>query len=123
MRFVLTLLLLLLTAPAKANLSLDHFGNIVATNRYNQTSSAQWSPLQFSAYGPVPGYQSPALSANIAFASAFGWSGKRLDETGLMYFGSRYYDPTEKRFLSYDPLGPAATPGGYAAFNGDPIYW
>jgi len=74
---------------------------------------------RFSAYGPVPGFQSP----NLSFASTPGWWGKRVDETALIYFGGRYYDPAERRFISYDPLGPAATPGGYAAFRGDPLYW
>jgi hypothetical protein len=39
MRFIVTLLLLVLVTPARANLNARDFGNVFATNRYNQTSS------------------------------------------------------------------------------------
>jgi hypothetical protein len=35
--------------------------------------------------------------------------------------GARYYDPQAGHFLSPDPLGHAASPDLYSAFNGDPV--
>jgi RHS repeat-associated protein len=32
------------------------------------------------------------------------YNGKELDETGLYYYGARYYDPMAGRFISRDPL-------------------
>ncbi|MBU7017201.1 MAG: RHS repeat-associated core domain-containing protein [Theionarchaea archaeon] len=32
------------------------------------------------------------------------YNGKELDETGLYYYGARYYDPVIGRFISRDPL-------------------
>ena len=40
---------------------------------------------------------------------------KRLDEeTGLIFFGRRYYDPSRGRWLTPDPLGPMVNPYAYA---------
>ncbi|MBW2107233.1 MAG: VCBS repeat-containing protein, partial [Deltaproteobacteria bacterium] len=40
------------------------------------------------------------------FESAYKFTGKELDkESGLMYFGARYYEPVVGRFVSVDPLG------------------
>jgi len=36
----------------------DYFGNIIGTI---SGGTASWNPTHFSSYGPVPGYQSPAL--------------------------------------------------------------
>ncbi|MBS0584950.1 MAG: RHS repeat-associated core domain-containing protein [Verrucomicrobia bacterium] len=44
------------------------------------------------------------LSAAIPYA----YLGKRYDQnTGLLYFGKRYYDPTLRRWLTPDPIGPS----------------
>jgi len=43
------------------------------------------------------------LSDEIPYA----YSGKRYDsKTGLVYFGKRYYDPSLRRWLTPDPIGP-----------------
>ena len=34
-----------------------------------------------------------------------GYAGKLKDDSGLVYFGARYYDPTLGRFMSMDPVG------------------
>ena len=43
------------------------------------------------------------LSSDIPYA----YAGKRYDpKTGLFYFGKRYYDPSLRRWLTPDPIGP-----------------
>lgn len=45
-----------------------------------------------------------SLSGEIPYA----YVGKRYDsEAGLLYFGRRYYDPTLRRWLTPDPIGPS----------------
>lgn len=96
----------------------DFFGNILASA---QTNAVTWNASRFSGYGPVPGYQSPALSLNVGFVQSLGWHGKRVDETGLIYLGARHYDPSAGRFLSFDPMWNAGDLGGFSAFGGDPV--
>ena len=48
------------------------------------------------------------------------FTGKEKDNTGLLYFGARYYDPSIGRFLTVDPKAlkyPALTPYHYCANN------
>ncbi|MES2198847.1 MAG: RHS repeat-associated core domain-containing protein [Chlamydiota bacterium] len=50
------------------------------------------------------------------------FSSKRTDEeTGLVYYGRRYYIPTLGRWLSQDPLGLEAGPNLYAFVLNDPL--
>ena len=50
------------------------------------------------------------------------FSGKRLDpETNLFYFGHRYYDPTIRRWLSPDPLGPINGNNLYTYARNNPL--
>lgn len=91
----------------------DFFGNVVATNAYGVTASAKFLPNRYTAYGPFEGYQPAALSLNGSVATSFGWLGKPIEPTGKYDFGTRQYEPTERRFLSYDTMGFA---GGNNAF-------
>jgi RHS repeat-associated protein len=96
----------------------DHFGNpvdgIIGI-------SGMWLDLPVGVYGPLVGYPLRSFRLHMEPIDTMLWRGKRIDVTGLYYFGARYYDPIERRFLSADPLGHAATPSLYAAFNGDPV--
>ncbi|MBN1595252.1 VCBS repeat-containing protein [candidate division FCPU426 bacterium] len=50
------------------------------------------------------------------------YSGKERDtETGLYYYGARYYAPWLGRWISTDPAGPAAGLNAYAFVNGNPM--
>jgi RHS repeat-associated protein len=96
----------------------DFFGNAIATVANGAIS---WAPARFSSYGPVQGYQTPALSPDVPVEDSVGWRGKRTDPTGLIWIGARYYDPVAGRFLSADPIGHAACMDLYSFCDGDPI--
>jgi RHS repeat-associated protein len=96
----------------------DYFGNVLGTISGGAVS---WNPTRFSSYGPVPGYQSPALSLDVGLAQSLGWRGKRVDETGYINLGARLYDPVAGRFISADPLGHAACQDLYSFCGGDPV--
>jgi RHS repeat-associated protein len=49
-------------------------------------------------YFPFGSARSGSVPTDIKF------TGQRLDDTGLYYYGARYYDPTIGRFTSVDPL-------------------
>jgi RHS repeat-associated protein len=50
------------------------------------------------------------------------WATKSLDkETGLVYFGLRYYDPATGQWLSREPLGEGESLNLYAYCHNDPI--
>src|SRR5690606_446058 len=59
------------------------------------------------------------------FNNAFKFNGKELDtETGLYYYGARYYNPRTSVWLSVDPMAekyPSWSPYNYALLN--PIYY
>jgi RHS repeat-associated protein len=96
----------------------DYFGNVLGSITNGTVS---WNSTRCSSYGPVPGYESPALSLNVPLTAATGWRGRRVDETGLVCLGARPYDPTSGRFLSADPLGHASDPSLFCFAGGDPV--
>jgi RHS repeat-associated protein len=52
----------------------------------------------------------------------FGYSTKYTDpDTGLIYYGHRWYDPQTGRWLSREPLGEDASVNLYTFVNNDPI--
>ncbi len=42
-------------------------------------------------------------------------------QSGLVYFGARYYDPSIGRFTTADPLGMVDGPNQYVYLNNNPI--
>jgi RHS repeat-associated protein len=54
----------------------------------------------------------------------FGFSTKRYDEqTGLIYYGYRYYGPEIGRWTTRDPLGEAGGMNLYAFVGNNPVNW
>jgi len=53
----------------------------------------------------------------ISGSGRYGFTGKERDETGLQYFGARYYNPETGRFLTIDPVMQFHSPYPYAANN------
>jgi RHS repeat-associated protein len=80
----------------------DALGSIVATT---DAAGAIKSETIYDAYGNVQ--ERTGSSAN-----KFGYTGHQMDqETGLIYFQARYYDPSIGRFITQDPFeGDVDTP-------------
>ncbi len=56
--------------------------------------------------------QLDACSFSVAFRDHYKFTGKERDaESGLDYFGARYFASTLGRFTSVDPLARSASPG------------
>src|SRR5205823_114958 len=45
------------------------------------------------------------------------YTGKELDNTGLYYYGARYYDPETGRFAQADTVIPGAAPQAYNRYS------
>jgi RHS repeat-associated protein len=93
----------------------DDNGNVVAlVNATDGTVSARYE------YGP---FGEPISAAGpMAKVNPFRFSTKYHDnETELVYYGFRYYDPSMGRWLSKDPLGVAGGANLYGFVGNDPI--
>ncbi|MFA7062389.1 MAG: RHS repeat-associated core domain-containing protein [Pedobacter sp.] len=51
----------------------------------------------------------------------YGYTGREPDETGLVYYRARYYDPAIGRFTQRDPAGLKGGINPYAYVNGNPV--
>ena len=96
----------------------DQFGNGVASVTGGTVS---WFTTRVGAYGPLPGSQVETLTDITRVPEATAWRSRRIDSTGFIYLGARYYEPTSGRFLSADPLGHGASMSLYDYANGDPV--
>jgi RHS repeat-associated protein len=79
----------------------DGNGNVTAlVNAANATMAAQYE------YGPFG--EVIRATGSMAFVNPFRFSTKyQDDETGLLYYGYRYYNPSTGRWPSRDPIGEA----------------
>jgi len=74
----------------------DHLGS---SNTVTDMDGAVVESTEFYPFGR------PRYEERGAFDSAYKYTGKELDrESGLMYYGARYYDAVVGRFVSVDPL-------------------
>ncbi len=61
---------------------------------------------------PKSGGMQPKLATNLGF------TGQQPDEeTGLVYFGARFYDPNAARFMGHDPAEQFPSPYAYGGFD------
>ena len=95
-----------------------YFGNIVGQV---ESGKLAWSSATVDVYGAGSADASMYLDARLDLAGASLWRGHRLDPTGFYWMGDRTYEPVSGRFLSADPLGPAAGLSLYTYCNGDPV--
>gem|GEM_PF-4733125 len=91
----------------------DTRGNIVAVK--NESSSV----LEAYDYDPFGKIVKQPLTSAIC---PFGFQSKYTDrETGLVYFGHRYYDPITNRWINRDPIQEAGGLNLYAMVGNDPV--
>ena len=72
----------------------DGLGSVVASSSPTGTITAS---ARYDAWGRT-------VSATNVLPT-FGYTGREPDETGLIYYRARYYDPATGRFTQQDPLG------------------
>lgn len=99
----------------------DLFGNLSCLTEPNTQKVVEG--YSYSAYGKetifdFEGY----VIEQSEWKNPWGYQGKRKDpETGLIYFGHRYYDPEVGRFISPDPIHPQGSwDSPYQFCNGNP---
>ena len=81
-----------------------------AVGRYEYANASPWD----YPFGLV-------MACSVTEETKEGFAGKEQnEETGLYYFGDRYYDATLGRWSAVDPAGQLATPYGYAT---DPLLY
>ena len=73
----------------------------------------------YDEYGPFG--EAVRASGSMAGYNPFEWSTKYTDaETGLNYYGDRYYNPSTGRWISRDPLGEAGGINLYTYVSNSP---
>jgi RHS repeat-associated protein len=67
-------------------------------------------------------YTAFGLESRTAHITPWTFSSKRQDEeTGFLYFGRRFYEPSTATWLTQDPLGISAGPNLYAYVKNNPL--
>lgn len=96
----------------------DHLGN---TSYLTDASGEVYQHIEYTAFGET--FVEERNNGNSR--TPYLYNGKELDEeTGLYYYGARYYEPMESRWLSVDPKAekyPGWSPYNYT-FNNPVIY-
>jgi len=92
----------------------DGNGNVAAL--VSATNGAVTANYEYGPFGELIRATGPMAKAN-----PFGWSDKITDpETGLSYYGHRYYNPSTGRWLSRDPLQEQGAVNLYGYVDNDP---
>jgi RHS repeat-associated protein len=87
----------------------DHLGSAsAATNSSGVLTSWQ----RFDPWGKI-------RASNGSMPTKQNFTGQYLDDTGLLYYNARYYDPTTARFISADSIVPSA--GALTRAPHDPV--
>jgi RHS repeat-associated protein len=101
----------------------DHSGNIITL--LNAQTGQPVEVYRYTAYGEITIYAPGWLWGwQIATTSQNPWrfASKRIDdETSLLNFGRRYYDPFTGRWISPDPIGFEDGPNLYAYVHNNPL--
>ncbi|GAB4187119.1 MAG: hypothetical protein Tsb0015_05540 [Simkaniaceae bacterium] len=87
-------------------------------------SSADFRPVEtylFSAFGEEMVFDSQNRIQKIPAINPWRFSSKRVEESGLVFFGRRYYDPNTGRWLTADPQGFTDSLNLYAFVTNNPL--
>lgn len=97
----------------------DARGNVLGsvTNGF----AVNWTQARPTGYGTAPGYRPLSINSGATLAQSSVWRGRRIEFTGYIYLGARFYDPDSGKFLSSDPTWNGRDPNYYTFAGGDPI--
>ena len=88
----------------------DGLGSVVAVT---DESGEATGTVRYDAWG--------AVSRQTGGIPQYGYTGREPDNTGLVYYRARYYDPDTGRFTQPDPIGLSGGTNLYAYAGGDPV--
>jgi RHS repeat-associated protein len=117
------------TTLTNYHLAYDGSGNVTALVNRKPGDSTDGKIVASYEYGPfgekVRTWIDPTLPTadkDILAARAFRFSTKFTDvESGLVYYGLRYYDPSLGRFINRDPIGEAGGANLYGFVGNSPV--
>lgn len=90
----------------------DHQGNVTALVDANSGKVVEF--YRYTAFGEEQIFDADSTLIETS-ANPWRFSSKRVDtETGFVYFGRRYYEPTTARWVTPDPIGREGGPNLYA---------
>ncbi len=89
----------LVALKAGANLRFVHQDHLTGTSLTTDSSGDLVARVKYYPYGET-------RSSSGALGTERMFTGQRLDDTGLYFYGARYYDPVLGRFISPDTLVP-----------------
>jgi RHS repeat-associated protein len=98
------------------------------TSYYEADGLGSVSSITNSAGGVIQTYAYDSFGYSVAttgsLTNPFRYTGREFDtETGLYFYRARYYDPTNGRFLSEDPIGFDGGVNLYSYASNSPINW
>ncbi|WP_189799683.1 RHS repeat-associated core domain-containing protein, partial [Sulfuricella sp. T08] len=89
----------------------DGLGSIVGLSN---STDATTQTERFDAWGNK-------LAGTIPQSAQYGFTGREPDESGLVYYRARYYDPSIGRFTQRDPIGLNGGINLYSYVNNNPV--
>ncbi|OGW93596.1 MAG: hypothetical protein A3K16_06315 [Omnitrophica bacterium RIFCSPLOWO2_01_FULL_45_24] len=104
------------------NIYYYHDSNLGNVNQITDSSGAVVQTYDYDAFGNIVNQTGSTPNGGQALTEAYRYKTKEYSpETGLVFFGARYYNPLIGRFITKDPLGMADGPNQYLYCNNDPI--
>jgi len=98
---------------------LNALGSVTEITDLNEATVASY---RYDPYGRVTITRGGTPQATDPLGQHWGFTGRFLDEeSGLLYYRARYYDPETGRFLQRDPLGYASTPNLFEYVRNNPV--
>lgn len=98
-------------ASGERTLLTDALGSVVAETRADQSIGTVYA---YSPYGET-------VRSGEDSGNSTQYTGRENDGTGMYYYRARYYEPTQRRFITEDPLDQRAEPNPYVFLRGDPF--
>jgi len=102
--------LIRITSTGKQYFHQDGLGSVVALTR---ATGAVDGSTRYDAWGNA--------IASTGTVPVYGYTGREPDETGLIYYRARYYDPAVGRFSQRDPIGLSGGLNHYAYVASNPV--